>query len=103
LSSKRIRRKRGAGRRRDRGHDRLKANAADRHDHDVLASYRLILARLVAWSPTFSRQELRMQAGLRMVFCFLAVVALVGAGCSSTGLHDLAYQTTYSAVDAQAK
>ena len=44
-----------------------------------------------------------MQMGLRVVFCLLVVVALVGGGCSSTGPRDLAYQTAYSAVGAQVK
>ena len=44
-----------------------------------------------------------MQVGLRVVFCLLAVVALVASGCSSTGSQDLAYQTVYSAVGAQVK
>jgi hypothetical protein len=44
-----------------------------------------------------------MQVGLRVVFGLLAVVALVGGGCSSTGPRNLAYQSAYSAVGGQVK
>jgi len=77
-----------------------------RHSATILT----LLRRMARSSPDwlhilrfFSLEELWIQVGLRVVYCLLVVVTLVGGGCSSMGARDLAYQTAYSGVGAQVK